>query len=176
MKDNVKRPQLKLTGLAPVPDFNWGSWMGWAKDDPAWRWFTAVSDADAFANTEALIELIFEHVPEKAQPFVADFLDRRLKLDKQQPKKPRWLWLPPKAVIAMAGRYVDSLRQKGLPLGEAVDAVFKHPGMIWSEFFTRQMLYDHCAGNTGFGYEEIKRFRKFHPDRISSRKKKKRQA
>ena len=167
MKDNVK---LKLTGIEPVPDFYWGDWLGWKEDDPGRRWFNAVGDADAFARPKALIELIFEHVPEHAQPFVADFLDRRLKLDKQQPKKPRWLWLP-NSVLHIAGRYVDSLKQKGIPLGDAVDAVLHTiPGFL--KIFNRQTLYNHCTGKTEHGRRENKRIKKFHPDRTSSRKKK----
>jgi len=167
MKDNVKGP--KFIGIEPVPDFDWRTWLGWPLDDPAWRWLNAVQKADGFADPEDLIELIAEHTPEKVMLFVAAYLRANLKL-KNPSKRARKLWLP-KPALMMAARYVDSLKQHGLPLAEAVDAVLHTiPGFL--KFFTRQKLYDHCAGNTGHGQRENKRIKKFHPDRTSSLKKK----
>jgi len=158
MKDDVKGRR-RLAGNEPGPvvtDFK-RSWMGWTKDDPAWRWFNAVAEADAFARPEAFIEEIAKHAPPQAMPFVADFLRRRLKLDKRQPKHPRWLWQP-KSVLAIAGRYVYALKQKGFRLGEAVDEVLRiFPA--FKNFFDRQTLYDHCNQDTKLGRYEMKRMK-----------------
>ena len=57
-------------------------WLLLEKDDPAWPWFNAIGRADAFADAKDFIELLAEHIPPHVMPFVADFLQRRLKLDK----------------------------------------------------------------------------------------------
>ena len=148
MKDDVK---------FLIPDMR--SWLLWEPDDPAWSWFNAIGRADAFADPKDFIELIAEHAPPHVMPFIADFLHRRLKLDKQQPKHPRWLWLPNK-VLTIAGRYVYSLKELcGYSLGDAVDEVFVViPG--FGKFFDRNTLYDHCNEQTSLGKLEKKRMKK----------------
>jgi hypothetical protein len=160
MKDDVKL------------DLKWVTWLLWEPDDPAWEWFYAVVGAETFADPK-IIELIMEHVPEQAQPFVADFLDRNLKLRKkeQQQRYPRGLWAA-SSHLALAGRYVYMIKKKlGLELGDAVDFLFARLP-AFEELIgpnARQKLYDHCSGKTGFGQIEKKRLKKItSPGRVGS--------